>query len=222
MNALIDAKIERDILSQKQYVVPDYSQYPVSQDLQETVINAVIPNDNEGQSDQPVTDDSNYSEIEQDKNESEDDAIIISEENDSSQKQNIEITAESSPNTNKNEAGIAESPHQVNNQETDEQQSDSNILTWDLKQLIEFRIVTNLEKILYENIESPIKKCAMGDGIFEKHEDSIWQCKKCKTAYHENCAKITAVFEGKCRICDAPFYIEDKKKEKSQEPNNKK
>ena len=37
----------------------------------------------------------------------------------------------------------------------------------------------------------------------------IWKCNECGTSYHENCAKLVALLEGRCRICEHPFINED-------------
>lgn len=97
--------------------------------------------------------------------------------------------------------------------------SESGLLSWNLAELIQFKILKNLVKINYSEIKSPIKKCATGDGEFDRTDSDLWKCTACGTAYHENCAKITAILEGKCRICEAPLLvgIETSKKESKAE-----
>lgn len=98
----------------------------------------------------------------------------------------------------------------------------SELLSWNIFELIKFNILKNLTKISYDEISSPIKKCACGDGAFERHTSTdIWKCTECGTAYHENCVKIVALLEGECRICNEPFLVEDFKKEaeKSSDSN---
>ncbi len=48
------------------------------------------------------------------------------------------------------------------------------------------------------------RSCAMGDGLFEDYEGSLWEC-KCGTLYHPECLKVQALFVGKCHICERPF-----------------
>ncbi|MHA1273483.1 MAG: hypothetical protein ACTSQP_03155 [Promethearchaeota archaeon] len=100
-----------------------------------------------------------------------------------------------------------ESSSKENGKELEE--FDSDLLSWDFSELLKFNIIKNLKKITYSEIDSPIKKCACGDGVFEKDDKNLWQCTECKTAYHENCAKIVAIMEGKCRICECSFTYDD-------------
>ena len=90
----------------------------------------------------------------------------------------------------------------------DEGETQGGLLNWDINALITFKIIKNVQKINYDKIKSPIKKCAAGDGVFEKDDENIWRCKECGTAYHENCVKIIAILEGNCRICEAPLLEE--------------
>ncbi len=122
----------------------------------------------------------------------------------------------SDPSSNKEEKETieivkAEAPEQKEpdkKKNVEERETQGGLLTWDINALITFKIIKNVEEINYEKIKSPIKKCAAGDGVFEKEGDSIWRCTSCGTAYHENCVKIIAILEGFCRICEEPLLEE--------------
>ncbi|MGV9204777.1 MAG: hypothetical protein ACOC44_12260 [Promethearchaeia archaeon] len=209
MSALIDAKTEKEILSKEEYIVPDYSKYPVSKSLEESFINAMIEDDSA----------SSHTEEENDPHvvetsDNEDEPVVTTSDDIGSkpqqQRKPKKVEKEEERNNSEKYQGQEGPPPEEKTQKS-QQSSESNIINWNIEKLIKFRIIKNLERIKYEQIESPIKKCALGDGVFDKKEDTIWQCKECKTAYHENCAKITAIFDGKCKICDAPFYREEKK-----------
>lgn len=80
------------------------------------------------------------------------------------------------------------------------------LMSISLVELIKEYGFLNLEKISFDKIESEIKKCACGDGELDKNDSGqLWRCKECHTVYHENCAKIVAIFESQCRICDAEY-----------------
>jgi len=160
ISTLIDAKIGQKLIENEEYIIPDYTRYPVSDKYGQGIIFS-----------------DPYSEPEE---EADDIEIIDSE------KKETEITLESK---NDSEEGSTE----------------GGLLDWDLKALLAFKVIKNIEKIKYDEIKSPIKKCAAGDGYFEKGDKNIWRCKECGTSYHENCVKIIAILEGQCRICDAPF-----------------
>jgi len=107
-------------------------------------------------------------------------------------------------------------------QETEKSQVEDNLLSWDLFELIKFNILKNLTKISFEEIDSPIKKCALGDGKFDRSDTDIWKCTECGTAYHSNCAKIVAILEGRCRICEVPFLVEEALNNEDPPDNNEK
>ncbi|MHA1732755.1 MAG: C1 domain-containing protein [Promethearchaeota archaeon] len=69
----------------------------------------------------------------------------------------------------------------------------------------------NVKKTRYDPSSMKGRKCAMGDGVLEGFEGQLWECKECGTIYHESCLKVQAIFEGICKICDAPFLKEKKK-----------
>lgn len=99
----------------------------------------------------------------------------------------------------------AESSEQA---EKDDVNSEAGLLSWKMEDLIKYQLVQGLEKSDFDSIKSPIKKCACGDGLLDRESD-IWICSECGTSYHENCAKIVAILEGACRICDAKFVNEE-------------
>ncbi len=95
----------------------------------------------------------------------------------------------------------------VMNDSEEEKDDDSGdgLLTWDMGELLKFKIIKDVYRIKYEKIkDQKLKKCACGDGVLDKNS-IIWSCKECGTAYHENCVKLVALLEGKCRICDHSF-----------------
>ncbi|MHA1149448.1 MAG: hypothetical protein ACTSR8_14520 [Promethearchaeota archaeon] len=96
----------------------------------------------------------------------------------------------------------------------------SELLSWDMFELIKFNIIRNLTKITYDEIDSPIKKCASGDGAFDKKSTDIWKCTECGTAYHENCVKIISLLEGICRICSGSFLVESEKSSNMDKTEN--
>ncbi|MFO8020151.1 MAG: hypothetical protein R6U96_16120 [Promethearchaeia archaeon] len=206
MSALIDTKTEKEMLSKEEYLVPDYSKYPVSGSLQENIGNSMNLTEISSSENDPEENDSSELENANSANLSEDNVVLRSSEDVPSKKREQDHEKKSEEALQKDGESEQSSASEASSQTTKTQQEpESNMLNWRMEKLIRFRIIKNLEKVTYAHIESPIKKCALGDGIFEKEDDLIWQCKKCKTAYHENCAKITAIFDGKCKICDAPF-----------------
>ncbi len=63
----------------------------------------------------------------------------------------------------------------------------------------------NVKKTKYDPGSMKGRKCAMGDGELEGFEGQLWECMECHTIYHESCLKVQALFDGICKICDAPF-----------------
>jgi len=87
--------------------------------------------------------------------------------------------------------------------------SGGELLSWDLMQLIQFKIVKNIKPITYEEIDTPTRKCTCADGKFSKGEEGVWACTECMAPYHENCIKIVSILEGRCRICEESFLVGD-------------
>ena len=160
-STLVDAKLRRQLINSKDFVIPDYLNFPFSQKPEE---------------DEKIT----VLSIEQ-----EDDIIIVEDEED----------------------------------DIDDSVDDKSIfdvlLGIPIKELLSGYGFMNLEETKYDQINSKLKKCACGDGEFDENDQiPLWRCKECHTVYHENCAKVVAIFEGKCRICDTEFHY---KKEESDE-----
>jgi len=175
ISTLLDAKIGKSILDDDNFIVPDYTKYPVSDKSDDD--NAIYESEGENEN------------------------ISISNSIESSTDEEL---------TEKNEA-------------SEVSDMGSAITTWKLTELIQFNIVKNLKHIKFIEIDrkSSSKKCSCADGYFEKDQSDIWACEKCGAPYHENCAKIVAIFEGKCRICEAWFYTEEKKvKDNNEDTEN--
>ncbi|MHA1436380.1 MAG: hypothetical protein ACTSPD_02275 [Promethearchaeota archaeon] len=94
------------------------------------------------------------------------------------------------------------------------------LINWPLLELIKFKIIKNLTKITYDEIDSELKKCACADGLFDKNSIDIWVCTECGAPYHENCAKLVALLEGDCRICNSTFLEEKIKVEEANRENH--
>mgnify|MGYP006299618529 CR=1 FL=1 len=103
------------------------------------------------------------------------------------------------------EEGVKSDDHQ---ESTGEHEEEDNLLNWDLQELMKYKIIKDVSKISYDQVDSKIKKCCCADGRFDK-QDEIWKCDKCGAPYHQNCVKIVGLLEGKCRICDHVFLVED-------------
>ena len=174
ISTLIDAKIGQRLLESDEYLIPDYSKYPISDKYGANVVFS--------------------------------DATSSSQAHKDDEDITIEVTDSEEDKSDKAESSVMEV-----NEEGDTQ---GGLLNWDINTLITFKIIKNIEKITYDKIKSPIKKCAAGDGVFEKEDENIWSCKECGTSYHENCVKIIAILEGYCRICEAPLL------EQEMQPDN--
>lgn len=94
-----------------------------------------------------------------------------------------------------------------------EEDAGGELLSWDLMQLLQFKIVKNIKPITYAEVDTPTRKCTCADGKFEKGEAGIWGCTKCMAPYHENCIKIVSILEGRCRICEESFLVGEESEE---------
>jgi len=100
-----------------------------------------------------------------------------------------------------------------------EESAGGELLSWDLMQLLQFKIVKGIKPITYNEVDTPSKKCTCADGKFAKGEEGIWACTKCMAPYHENCIKIVSILEGRCRICEESFLFG--KEESNEEEDDK-
>jgi ribosomal protein L37AE/L43A len=123
-----------------------------------------------------------------------------------------ESNSEEVVNVNGNEAEESEiSEPDIKIDDEGETSGEGGLLSWEILDLLKYKVMKNVKKISFKDIKSPIKKCACGDGVFEVDDTNIWICTKCGTSYHENCVKIVAILEGNCRICEAALSDENMK-----------
>ncbi len=172
MSTLIDAKFGKSFYLDKNYLTPEYAKLGVVDEPknQKLTIKAEIREiDNPKEA----------------KKEEEEDELIVDEV---IEPKNQEISAKSE----EKEVLVVSTPQDTG---SEKKQELSEIFSWRMQELIACKVIKNLEEINYSQIKSPIKKCACNDGYFERGETNLWCCSSCKTAYHEQCAKITGAVE---------------------------